>query len=289
MTVEGGPLDTEALRRWPMPDLTDADKYSRGTVLVIGGSASTPGAVILAGIAALRMGAGRLRIATAEEVACQVGVVVPEAMVVGLASSTDGFTLSDQLERALDDVDAVVVGPGMVGDPPTELLEGVCGLLGDDALLVVDALALPAFVELDDDPRERIATRAIMTPNRQEAARLAGLPESSDTPEALRIASQTTGAVLTSFGAVQAPDGRVWTTTTRTGGLGTSGSGDVLAGLVGGAAARCGDKLQAACWATYAHVEAGRRLAESVGEVGYLARELLDEIPHCLPARDRSG
>jgi NAD(P)H-hydrate repair Nnr-like enzyme with NAD(P)H-hydrate dehydratase domain len=75
----------------------------------------------------------------------------------------------------------------------------------------------------------------------------------------------------------------VWTTSTRSAGLGTSGSGDVLAGLVGGAGARCGDRLQAACWGTYAHMEAGRRLAQSVGDVGYLARELLDEIPQCLP------
>src|SRR4051794_41763115 len=65
-TIEPSALDADALRRWPMPDLATADKYSRGTVLVIGGSPSTPGAVVLAGIAALGMGAGRLQIATAE-------------------------------------------------------------------------------------------------------------------------------------------------------------------------------------------------------------------------------
>jgi hydroxyethylthiazole kinase-like uncharacterized protein yjeF len=284
MAIQPNRLDADALRGWPMPELTDADKYRRGTVLVIGGSPSTPGAVILAGIAALRMGAGRLRIATAEEVAGHVGVVVPEAMVVGLRSSANGLTMSDDLRGELSDVDAIVIGPGLVGDgPPTRLLAEVCGELGEHAVLVVDALALAAFVDLDDECREGVASRAVMTPNRQEAARLADVHESAEVSETLRIASQSTGAVLTSFGVVQSPDGRVWTTSTRSAGLGTSGSGDVLAGLVGGAGARCGDRLQAACWGTYAHMEAGRRLAQSVGDVGYLARQLLDEIPQCLP------
>jgi len=283
-------LDADALRSWPMPDLATADKYSRGTVLVIGGSPSTPGAVVLAGVGALRMGAGRLQIATAEEVASHVGIAVPEAMVVGLRSTSSGLETTDELDHALASVDAVVIGPGMVGDElPTKLMMHVCEVVGDEVLLVVDAFALPAFVELDASRRRAIASRVAMTPNRQEAARLADLPETHDAAEALRIASQRTGAVLTSFGMVQAPDGRLWQTISQPAGLGTSGSGDVLAGLVGGAAARCRDRLQAACWATYAHMEAGARLGGRVGEVGYLARQLLDEIPQCLPRSAAAG
>src|SRR3954447_20821636 len=93
-TIEPSPLDAEVLKRSPMPDLANADKYSRGTVLVIGGSPSTPGAVVLAGVAALRMGAGRLQIATAEAVACHVGVTVPESMVLGLRPSPSGLEMS---------------------------------------------------------------------------------------------------------------------------------------------------------------------------------------------------
>ena len=153
-TIEPSPLDADALRRWPMPNLAAADKYSRGTVLVIGGSPSTPGAVVLAGVAALRMGAGRLQIATAEAVAAQVGVAVPEAMVVGLCASASGLEMSDQLARSLGTVDALLIGPGMVGEtPPTELLTHVVETLGDEAMVVVDALALPAFGALDDERR----------------------------------------------------------------------------------------------------------------------------------------
>src|SRR5829696_1215679 len=71
-------LDADLIDRWPLPLDEDGDKHVRGTVLVIGGSPVTPGAVILAGIAALRMGAGRLQIATAEGPASAVAVAVPE-------------------------------------------------------------------------------------------------------------------------------------------------------------------------------------------------------------------
>src|SRR6187397_2010574 len=75
-------LDADLLRSWSLPVESDGDKYSRGTVLVIGGSAMTPGAVLLAGRAALWMGAGRLQIATVRDIAIPVGVALPEAMVL---------------------------------------------------------------------------------------------------------------------------------------------------------------------------------------------------------------
>lgn len=267
-----------------MPDAADADKYTRGTVLVIGGSPSTPGAVVLAGVAALRMGAGRLQIATADTVAGQVGVAVPEAMVIGLRPSKTGLDSSEELERYLLTADAVVIGPGMIGDsPPTEFLTHLCDVLGPRAVLIIDALALAAFPELGPARRTAIESRVVMTPNRQEAAMLADVAESREPAETLTIAAKRSGAVLSSFGRVQATDDRAWITDQQAVGLGTSGSGDVLAGLVGGAAARCGDPLQAALWGTFAHMEAARLLSATVGEVGYLARQLLDQIPQCLP------
>ena len=91
--------------------------------------------------------------------------------------------------------------------------------------------------------------------------------------------SRRHGAVVVSFGDVVAPDGRWWACRTGGPGLGTSGSGDVLAGLVAGAAARCREAAQAACWGTWAHATSGRRLASSVHEVGFIAREIADEVP----------
>jgi len=121
-----------------------------------------------------------------------------------------------------------------------------------------------------------------MTPNRQEVrALITDAPD--DHTEALSVAARTTGAVVTSFGEVHAPDGRRWASSVDALGLGTSGSGDLLAGLVGGAAARCGERARAACWATFAHHEAARVVESHVGGLGYLATDLLDELPACLP------
>jgi len=95
------------------------------------------------------------------------------------------------------------------------------------------------------------------------------------------------GGVATVHGEVACADGRRWSTGTGTIGLGTSGSGDVLAGAVAGVAARGGDAAQAACWGTYLHASAGDRLVATMGTVGYLARELLDEIPRVLATIER--
>jgi NAD(P)H-hydrate repair Nnr-like enzyme with NAD(P)H-hydrate dehydratase domain len=78
------------------------------------------------------------------------------------------------------------------------------------------------------------------------------------------------------------PDGRAWREEAGGIGLGTSGSGDVLAGLVGGMLARGADPAQAAVWGQYLHAAAGDRLAARVGRLGFLARELLDEVPPVL-------
>ncbi len=77
---------------------------------------------------------------------------------------------------------------------------------------------------------------------------------------------------------VASPDGRWWSSETGGIGLGTSGSGDVLAGVVGGLLARGCTAEQAAVWGQYVHAAAGDRLAANQGRTGYLARELLDEL-----------
>src|SRR6187549_1780325 len=101
-------LDADLLRSWPLTNHNEGDKYSRGTVLIIGGSVMTPGAVLLAGRAALRMGAGRLQIATVRDIAIPVGVALPEAMVLPFDTVPD-----DRVRESIGMADAVVVGPGL--------------------------------------------------------------------------------------------------------------------------------------------------------------------------------
>src|SRR5689334_25364086 len=96
------------LRGWPLPD-PRGDKESRGTVLVVGGSRFTPGAVLLAGVAALRAGAGRLQLAVDQSTAAALSIAVPEAKVVGLPEP--GAALPDELMDLAREADVLTIGP----------------------------------------------------------------------------------------------------------------------------------------------------------------------------------
>jgi hydroxyethylthiazole kinase-like uncharacterized protein yjeF len=273
------PVTPALLRDWPLPQPGES-KHSRGHLVVAGGSPSTPGGAMLAGVAALRVGAGVLRLAVARSVAAMVAVTVPEAAVVGLAALDDGTGSSDELAARLDDVEAVLVGPGLdEPDAARYLVRAVAEHAPRSARVVLDAFALGVLADLDE--REALRGRLVLTPNRPEAERL--LTEMSDDKEAVaRDIAERYGAAVSYENTVAEPGGRCWTVPTGHAGLGTSGSGDVLAGAVAGLLARGADPDQAACWATYLHTASGDRLAPRVGRLGFLARELVDEMPRIL-------
>jgi ADP-dependent NAD(P)H-hydrate dehydratase len=266
------------LRDWALPG-AGSTKNSRGRVLVAGGSPSTPGAVILAGLAALRVGAGVLSLAVAQSVAASVAVTVPEASVTGLAQ-LDGGGDDGALRDSVGGVSAVLVGPGL-DDPKDaeDLVRQVIESADDTTALAFDAFALGVLPGLDGI--ERIAGRSVLTPNPKEAARLLDVDDIDDSEEP-KVAAEVAkrfGAVVSFQNTVAAPDGRCWSVPTGHAGLGTSGSGDVLAGAVVGLLARGAEPAQAACWGTFLHGTAGDRLASRVGRLGFLARELIDELP----------
>jgi ADP-dependent NAD(P)H-hydrate dehydratase len=264
-------ITPSALRDWPLPSAGDS-KYSRGQVVVVGGAAASPGAAILAGLAALRVGAGRLTLAVDDAVAGAVGVAVPESGVIGLGNTA---ALSGAVERA----DAVVVGPGLDDiDQAVDLLGLVRAALPTRAAAVLDAYALAALPRLSDG----FASRLVLTPNGTEAEQL--LDRSIDGVSAADVVeiADRHSCVVTCSGWIAAPGARSWRDSTGHPGLGTSGSGDVLAGAVGGLLARGASAEQAACWGTYLHSAAGDRLAAGVGHLGFLARELVDMLPRLL-------
>jgi ADP-dependent NAD(P)H-hydrate dehydratase len=266
------------LRDWALPG-AGSSKNSRGRVVVAGGSASTPGAVILAGLAALRVGAGVLALAVAESVAAPVAVTVPEASVVGLPQ-LDGRPDDGALHGAVEGASAVLVGPGLDDpDAAESLVRAVIDATDESTSLALDAFALGVLPGLDTV--DRIAGRSVLTPNPKEAARLLEVEdvEDRDEPEVADRIAKRFGAVVSFQSTVAAPDGRRWSVPTGHAGLGTSGSGDVLAGAVAGLLARGADPAQAACWGTFLHGTAGDRLASRVGRLGFLARELVDELP----------
>ena len=277
-------LDATLLHAWPMPVRVGGDKFSRGTALVIGGSDRTPGSMRLAGEAALRMGAGRLQLATAASVATALAVALPESMVVPLPVDGEGGLLwpdDDGLGAALQRADAVLVGPGMMGECTTPLVVDILRRVADHAMVVLDAVAIQSLAGIPDElvPRGRL----LLTPNRQELRTLTHRDDEDDErdAESASAVARRYGAVVSCFGRVTTAE-QCWDMGLSSPGLGTSGSGDVLAGLAAGAAARCGDRDQAACWATFVHARSATRLALRVGELSFLARELVAEVPAVL-------
>ncbi len=288
------PVTPSLLRGWRLPSAGE-DKYSRGAVMVIGGSRTTPGAVLLAGTAALRAGAGRLTMAAAESVAIQLAVTLPEAGVIGLPETKGGSVRGSGLEpvhEELQNVDAILVGPGLDNMDRTEellrtLLRGdseVGGSGTGGATIILDAYALGCLPRLGD-VLEPWHGRLILTPNPKEAEILLGREVNQLEPAVVAIAAQYQAVVSCQGIIARPPDAEgpagpeLWEITTGYGGLGTSGSGDVLAGAIAGLRARGTSDAQAACWGTHLHAAAADRLASRLGPLGFLARELADELP----------
>ncbi|MBM3465573.1 MAG: NAD(P)H-hydrate dehydratase [Armatimonadetes bacterium] len=278
-------LTPRLLRAWPIP-APPSDAH-HGRVLVVGGSDEMPGTVILAATAALRAGAGKVQIATTRGIAHVVGVAVPEARVFGLRETRTGsiaVSAGDDIAARANEADAVLIGPGML-DPAgvSSLLRRVLVQI-EGPPIVLDAAALPHLLR-HHDALASFQGRAVLTPHPGEIARM--LPDPPEIPsEAARMAAERFGAVTLLKGPetfVAAPDGTLLRHKNGQPGLATSGSGDVLAGLLAGLLARGMEALHATAWAVHLHAEAGARLAESAAPLGFLARELLGEIPRLLP------
>jgi ADP-dependent NAD(P)H-hydrate dehydratase len=283
------PLDRKLLRSWPLPELPpNSDKEARGTVLVVGGSCDVPGAVLLAGIAALRAGAGRLQIGVARSVAVAVGVACPEARVIALPQTRRGElgrAASSSLNADLQRCQALVIGPGMRQEAAVAPLLRLALAHPEGPTVVLDAAALRVLKR----PSERLALeRVIATPHAGEMAELWECTRDqveANPLELAREAAQALGLTLVLKGTrtvIATAAGVTFVSTNGNPGLGTSGSGDILAGLIAGLAARGASSVQAAAWAVYLHGAAGDHLARHQGPLGYLARELSAEVPRLL-------
>jgi hydroxyethylthiazole kinase-like uncharacterized protein yjeF len=254
-----------------------------------------PGAILLAGVAALRAGAGKLQLATVRGAAVNLGLAVPEALVVPLPAGRSGEIAGAGAARALSryaaEANAVLVGPGMSSARSVHaLLAALIPRLADDGLLVLDGAAITALAD-DETLLAPLAGRAVLTPHAGEMASLLGIEKSEveDKPAGTaQVAAERFSAVVALKGAeswITAPGEPLYHYQGGSVGLGTSGSGDTLAGIVTGLAARGAPALTAALWAVWAHGAAGRILSRRTATVGFLARELLAEVPALVGGR----
>lgn len=284
------PLDDAALHAWPlpMPD-EDGDKEQRGRVLVIAGGPEMPGAAILAAVAAMRAGAGKLTIATGASVAAGVALAVPEARVVALPETAAGGLAAkgvEALAEGLPSTAAVLFGPGVQDEAAAIAFVQRLLPLCHDCPVVLDAYgmavvrALPAGWPLGG--------ALAMTPHAGEMASLTGEDKAAVQDDPPRIAAEAARrwqAVVALKGRhthIATPQGALWCHEGGNVGLATSGSGDVLAGLIAGLAARGAPLDQACAWGVVLHARAGNRLTRRLGPLGLLARELSGEVPDLL-------
>lgn len=283
-------INAAALRAWPLPQPSfDGDKEVRGHILIVGGSREMPGAAILAATAALRAGAGKLTIATAASVARLVALAIPESRVIGLAETAGGgfaMEAAQKLGELHGKADALLIGPGMQDDAAAAEL--VLALLPRfrGTRIIIDAAAMSAV--RPEREHFRFSEPVLLTPHAGELAHLSGRSKdeiNQDPQQAAKQAADTWNAVVALKGAttvIAAPGGALWQHQGGNVGLAISGSGDTLAGIIAGLAARGATLEQAAAWGVALHASAGEQLSLRFGVLGYLAREISAEVPALL-------
>ena len=194
-------ITREFLLAHPLPEPErEGDKQARGRVLVIAGSVEIPGAALLAGLGSLRAGAGILQIATCRSNAAQLGMAMPEAMVIGCNETKAGGIDPASAERLIElgaDCDAVLIGPGMT-DPVAvaELTQAMLKHLERPAL-VLDALAF-STLRADAVPQGGRTGRIIVTPHSGEMAKFLEIDREEVDNDPLQAARRAAAALARS-------------------------------------------------------------------------------------------
>jgi hydroxyethylthiazole kinase-like uncharacterized protein yjeF len=269
------------------PRPAESNKGSYGHVLVIGGSTGKAGSVAMAGIAALRTGAGLSTVATAKSALATVAGFYPELMTEPLAETDDG-TISnralDRIEKLAKGKSVLAIGPGISGNESSaELVRSLIAKL--HVPIVLDADGLNAFAERAGELSGKGRT-LVITPHPGEMARLAGCTIADVQKDRLGIARKFASeheVILVLKGhrtLVVQPDGEGWVNTTGNPGMATGGTGDILTGMIAGMIAQHPKNVfEAVLAAVYLHGLAGDVMRERVGEHSLIATDLLQGLP----------
>jgi NAD(P)H-hydrate epimerase len=272
------------------PRLRDGNKGRYGHVLVVAGSRGKSGAAAMAGLAALRAGAGLVTVACPESALASVAALSPELMTEPLpetASGAIGSAALDRIRELAGKLTLTAIGPGIGTDEETrEVVRTLFATL--DKPMVIDADALNCLA--GSDWKASGAPR-ILTPHPGEMSRLTGRGIPEVQADRIGIARELAEArhvtlVLKGEGTVIAfPDGRVWINTTGSPAMATGGTGDILTGLTAGLAAQFPNDLdRAVAAAVYLHGLAGECAARHLGEQPVIATDLLRYLPEGIRA-----
>jgi len=262
------------LPRFPWPG-DEAHKHARGRLIVISGEAWSTGAARLAARGGLRIGAGLVTVFSRPD-ALAVNAAHLEAVMLR------AFETDLELEQAAADVDAAVIGPA-AGVTETTLVN-LLALARTGAALVIDADAISVFRDDPDELFSVLDRDDVLTPHPGEFERLfpGVLAAAPQRIAAARTAAERAGAVVLLKGpdtVIAAPDGRAAVNVNGTPWLATAGSGDVLAGFIGGLIAQGMESFEAACAGAWIHAEAGANFGP-----GLIAEDLPGLAPGVLAA-----
>jgi ADP-dependent NAD(P)H-hydrate dehydratase / NAD(P)H-hydrate epimerase len=273
-------LTRERMRELVPARSAESHKGDFGRVLVVAGSLGRSGAAHLAGLGALRSGAGLVTIATPKSCLPIVAAMAPEYMTEGLEETAAGTVDYAALDRVLDfKADVIAVGPGIGQSPGTAAF--VHGLLERAGVpLVLDADALNAFSGDPDRLVGRDGVDVVITPHPGEMARLLNTSVEAVQHDRLRHATEFAArhrvhVVLKGHRTIIAgPDNRAFINLTGNSGMATGGTGDLLTGMI---AAWFGQLLdaEAACkLAVYLHGAAGDLAEADEGDVALVASDV---------------
>ena len=263
----------------------DANKYTRGKLTVIAGSARYPGAAALAARASQRMGAGYTEVITAREAVDVVRIASPSLVV----RAFDDWDVEELPATKEGKPCAVCIGPGFVNDAESAALvlrvlkKAQCPVLIDGGGLagLGSAKALKRLAKRAD-----LGFATVITPHGGEAARLAkslGLPV--DSPEQLAMdLSKALHAIVALKGPdTQVADGdRIEAMREGTAALAKAGTGDVLAGMIGALLAQGVEPFEAALAGAWFHAKAGVAAAERLTDISVCAEDVIEAIPDVL-------
>jgi NAD(P)H-hydrate epimerase len=269
------------------PRPLNANKGSFGHVLVIGGSVGKAGSVAMAGMAALRSGAGLSTVATPKSVLATVAGFHPEVMTEPL-DETDAGTIStragERMNAVIKGMTVLAVGPGISRNPETsDFVRSL--VVKSKTPLVLDADGLNAFegraAELNGKGRT-----LVITPHPGEMARLTESTIAAVQRDRINVArtfAREHELIVVLKGhrtLIAQPDGTVWVNTTGNPGMATGGTGDILTGMVAGLIAQNPQHIvEAVIAAVHLHGLAGDVARESMGEHSLVATDLVKALP----------
>jgi ADP-dependent NAD(P)H-hydrate dehydratase / NAD(P)H-hydrate epimerase len=270
----------------PLP-LPDAHKGARGRLLVVAGSAGMSGAAVLASEGAQRSGAGYVTIAVPSSLRDLVDAAVTSAVTVGLPQTPDGMLSEEAVHGVLalaSGSDAVVIGPGLGrGEATVAAIRDIVAAC--ERPMVIDADALNAIAGAPGVLADR-QVPTVLTPHPGEAARLLGTDAAGIGADRYLSAASLAGpgraVVLKGARSVVACGRRLSVNLTGNPGMATTGTGDVLSGVIGTLLAQGLQPFEASVVGAYVHGRAGDRAAGEIGPIGLVAGDLVARLPAAL-------